>query len=183
MEAQSRRLAGLARLATLPMEGGALPGFLDESLELISTCLPSEAGCALIMWDASTNSFVTAATNARGKVNPPDHTTHEMGRDAVSWVCANNESLMVGMIGDDSLAVRALFPEAAVQAYAAIPVRNTEGTFGVLFALQSYPRDWSREDSNFLQTVARMISSAAVNSALTDQLKSLSGVDSSPALA
>ena len=155
LDLQHRRQASLAQLQVVVDDSAQLFATMEQLARIAQDLLPADAGACLALWEPSAGEFLVAATTVNGQL-PLGVLPQENGgsRNILRWVVENRESLVIPELGDDSMGICTLFPQAQVQAYYVLPLLSEERVAGVFFALNSEPRPFKQEDHDFLHTLA-----------------------------
>jgi len=150
----ARQYARMAGLAELDLHADSLEEVLRRIVDAVAELLPADRGASVLLWDRARQEFTEAASTL------PDQDARRVaerirGEDGASrFVVDHQEQVAVHDIEHDPFGANPLAIEFGIGAYAATPIVNDGVSVGVLYALATTPRHWSRDDLTFLATLA-----------------------------
>lgn len=152
LEALYRKVAAEAEdeLTGLPFQV-----VLDRIANRVHDALPATLGASVILWDADEGRFTVASTTVPGQSNDlPARRVRTTG-GATRWVIDFQDRVVVPDTANDPFGANPMIGEFKVKAYAAVPIMVQGESVGVLYALETAPKDYSEAELLFLERLAR----------------------------
>lgn len=121
----------------------------------MSAELPATLGASVILWDPHQERFTVAATTVPGQSNDlPARRVRKTG-GATRWVIDFQDRMVVSDTDNDPFGANPMIGEFKIKAYAAVPIIVQGESVGVLYALETAPKDYSEAELLFLERLAR----------------------------
>ncbi|NNF64881.1 MAG: GAF domain-containing protein, partial [Acidimicrobiia bacterium] len=128
---------------------------LDRIANRVHDELPTTLGASVILWDSDEARFTVAATTVPGQTNElPARRVRTTG-GATRWVIDFQDRMIVADTANDPFGANPMIGEFKVKAYAAVPIIVRGESVGVLYALETAPKDYSEAELLFLERLAR----------------------------
>ncbi len=171
LEQQYRRQQALANIELAINEPDELTIALDRIVKIVTELLPASGGASILLWDATSQTYTVSASSVPGQ--PPSMVTRRIRKQggATRWIIDNRLPVIVNDAKNDPFGANPLLLDFGLQAYVGVPLISEGICQGVLYALDTTPRDYSANDVDFLTTLAARASTAISKVQLYEQLR------------
>ncbi|MCB9421632.1 MAG: GAF domain-containing protein [Ardenticatenaceae bacterium] len=168
LEWQYRRQAALAEVELSINQPHELQTVLDRIVHIVTDLLPASGGASIILWDAQTGSFSMSAASVSEQ--PPQTGSRRVRRQGASqWIMDQKQPFVVPDIRHDPFEANPMLSDYGLQAYAGVPLLDGAAAVGILYALDTEPRQYKEEDLSFLTAVAHRAATAITKVQLYEQ--------------
>ncbi len=171
LQLQYQRQAALAQIELMISEAQELQDVLRKIAMLLHEQLPVSKGASVILWDEEAEQFTIRASTVP---NQDDRLASKRVRrrgGATRWIVDNKKPLIVPDISEDPFGANQMLGEYKSYAYAGVPILDGQRVLGVLYALESHPKQYTQEEIEFMQILASRAVIAIVKVSLYEQLK------------
>ncbi len=171
--APDRRYERLAALAQVEFAGESSAGeVLAHVARLTTELLPTSIGASVIVWHPDEQQFVVAASTVPGQ-----EAGHYDGRiraegGATRWIFDSQQRAVVPDVRADRFGPGDLSDEFGVRAYVGVPIESEGRALGILYALDGEPREYTEDDLEFLDLLARRAAAAVLHARLFSDMSS-----------
>lgn len=170
LEQQHRRQAALAHSQLSISEPSELQPLFERIAQLAHDLLPASAGASVVTWDAGSELFTIRSTTVPGqRINEPGMGPRSRG-GASRWIIENLKPIVVTERGRDPFGANPLMEASGVHAYVGVPLTVEDHPVGILYALDSSPRDYTKDDVDFLSALAVRASMAIARCVQIEEL-------------
>ncbi len=165
LETQYLRLAALAEVSLLSDNPSSI---LDDIVSTTARLLPASAGASIVLWDEEARDLRTSVSTIPGQGR--DSTASRIRRHggATRWIIDNREPLAVPDVNKTPFPPNDLAVESGIKAFVGLPVIAHGRVLGVLYAMDRHHRVYSKEDMEFLTTMANRVAAALVSARLLE---------------
>ena len=160
LEAQHRRAAALAELELAINQPHELQGVLDRTVRIVTDLLPATGGASIILWDDATELFTTSSSTVPGQERNLGAARARGEGGATRWIIDHRQPAVVPDVRQDPFSANRMLTDFGLQAYAGVPLLADGRPVGVLYALDSQPRQYSQESIEFLSALAHRAATA-----------------------
>ena len=160
LESQHRRAAALAELELAINQPHELQAVLERTVHIVTELLPATGGASIILWDEATRSFTTSSSTVPGQENNLGASRVRTEGGSTRWIIEHREPAIVSDVRDDPFSANHLLSDFGLQAYAGVPMLAEDQPVGVLYALDVRPRNYSKENIEFLSALAHRAATA-----------------------
>ena len=171
LEQQYGRQAALAEIELAISEPYELQDALKRIARLVHKNLPASRGASVILWDEETERFTISAATIPDQDERLASKRVRRKNGATRWIIENKKPLVVADIRNDPFGANRMLDEYALQAYAGVPILDGQRPMGVLYALESTPRQFTKDDLDFMQIIAARAAVAIIKVALFEEIK------------
>jgi len=158
---QYQRQKALASIQLAINEPDELATAIDQIVEIVTELLPASGGASILLGNASDQTYTVSASSASGQLPPI----------VTRWIIDNRKPVVVSDVQNDPFETDSLLKEFGLHAYVGVPLLSDNLCLGVLYALDTAPRDYSANDMAFLTTLAARASTAISKVQLYEQLR------------
>ncbi len=146
----------------------SLPEVLQRVAEVATELLPCSGGASLLLWDGDREVFSTGATTVPGQ-EADDAVARIRSHGGVSaQIVTEQRPRVVPDLVTGSVSGNDLSAEFGIRAFAGVPIVSEGKSLGVLYGLDTDPREYSPEDVELLTKLARRAATAITNARLLD---------------
>lgn len=171
LEQQYQRQQALANIELAINEPNELAIALERIVVIVTELLPASGGASILLWDSLDQSCTVSASTVPGQ--PPSLAARRIRKKggATRWIIDNQVPVIVPDVSEDPFGANSLLTEFGLHAYVGVPLLSDSLCLGVLYALETTPRDYSANDVDFLTTLAARASTAISKVQLYEQLR------------
>ena len=169
LEQQYRRQAALAQIELAINRPSELQDVLEKVVAVTTESLPADIGVSVILWNAGANAFILSASSVADQDGGLPARRVRRTNGATRWILDNKEPLLVTDTANDPFGANPMIKEYGIGSYIGIPLLFEEKAIGVLYALTSKPKEFSKEEVEFLATVARRAALAVTKVRIFEQ--------------
>jgi signal transduction histidine kinase len=171
LQHQYQRQAALAQIELVISEAQELRDVLRKIAMLLHEQLPVSKGASVILWDEEAEQFTISASTVPGQDERLASKRVRRRGGATRWIVDNKKPVIVPDINEDPFGANQMLGEYKSYAYAGVPVLDGQRVLGVLYALESHPKQYTQEEIEFMQLLASRAAIAIVKVRLYEQLK------------
>ncbi len=171
LEIQFRRQAALAEIELAINQPHELQAVLQQIVIAVTDLLPASGGGSVVLWDAEQETFFTSASTVPDQDSQTARRRVRRSKGATRWIVDQGEPMIVANIKDDPFGANRMLHDYHLGAYAGLPLLNEGEVLGVLYALDTKPRAYTRDDIDFLKALARRAAVAIIKVRLYEQLQ------------
>ena len=154
LNVQVVRQAALAEIELAIDQPDELHSALQHITEAASHLLPATVGACLLVKDAPEDETFTVCASTVANFKQGDPLPESRAADgACAWIQENLESLVYSSVGPDAFKIQKLFGPY-VEAFVGIPIRQDSNAKFILFVLDQEETQYSKENLDFLSTLA-----------------------------
>jgi PAS domain S-box-containing protein len=171
LEQQYQRQEALANIELAINEPKELTTALDRIVAIATELLPASGGASILLWDPIDQTYTVSASSVPGQ--PPSLAARRIRErgGATRWIIDNQLPVVVPDVREDPFEANSLLTEFGLHAYVGVPLLTDAHCIGVLYTLDTTPRDYSANDIDFLNTLAARASTAISKVQLYEQLR------------
>lgn len=171
LERQYKRQSALAEIELAISEPSELQGVLKRIARLVHDYLPTSEGASVILWDAVLERFTISATTIPGQDDQLVSKQARHKKGATRWIVDNKKPLVVVDTQDDPFGANRMLDDFSLRAYAGVPILDGHRSLGVLYALESKPRKFTKDDVGFMQIIAARAAVVIIKVGFYEELK------------
>lgn len=159
-------------LNNMPQYEIELQTVLDRTVEFVTSMLPADGGCSVVLWDKVKQQFVTSASTVPTQLDKQLAAKRvRTTGGATRWIVDNRKPLIVSDVRDDPFTANKLLSEYSLQAYIGVPLIVDNAAEGVLYALNRDVRQYQAVDVKLLSDCASIIALAISKSRMVYDLE------------
>lgn len=169
---QSDRRAALAELELAINTPAALQAVLRQIVTTASNLLPASAGCSVVLWDHETEKY-TYCASSRGPYKEPLKSLLRNRGGITRRIIDTGKPYSASDVleGPESSTRNRIMDERGVRAYVGVPMILGDAIIGVMYAMESAPREFLPEDIEFLTAMAQRAALAVSKIRVSDELR------------
>ena len=171
LQSQNRRQSALAGLELAINQQHELETLLQRIVAIVNELMPATGGASIILWDAQREAFTVSASSIPGQEPNLGVQRVRPAGGASRWIVDRREPMIVSDIREDPFTANQLLSEFGLRAYAGVPLLAEGQPCGVLYAMEREPRQYSREDIEFLSGLAHRAAMAITKVRLYQSLQ------------
>ena len=170
-ESTLRHQSALLVLSTIRISSQNLEIVLRSIVDFAQRELPSLGGAFLILWDGSRRRFVIGAAQSLWTMELGPLSSGGEADHLITHLNQQKETAVETDLALDRFNLRSLFPREVPRSAVIIPLINDEGMFGFLLTVEPSPREYRREEIEFLQILAQRAVEACTQVNLQERLQ------------
>lgn len=170
-EATLRHQSALSVLSTIRISSLNIEILLRSVVDFAQRELPSYGGAFLILWDGGRQRFVVGAAQSAWTMELTPLATGGESEHLITFLNQQKETAVECDLVVDRFNLRSLFPRETPRAAVVVPLINDEGVFGFLLTVEPTPREYRREEIEFLQMLAQRAVEACTQVNLQERLQ------------
>lgn len=158
-----QRQAALAEIELSINEQHELQKVIQKIASETQRLITPDGQAILILWDAQTNDFISAASTS--PIFTPELVLSRLRKNGgtVQWMIQNHQMIVERDIRTPTNGpANSMLEEAGLRSYAGTPLIAEGQTLGVLYALDKVPRDYTKDDLDFLNALANRAANAII---------------------
>lgn len=144
---------------------------LNSIVDATSKYLPATGGSSICLWNAKDEEYYISAANVPGEDRNVTAQRVRKKGGATRWIIDNCRPFIMPDIKKDPFIANTLLSETGLNAYAGVPLLHEGKAIGVLYALDKKPRDYSKEDIDFLNELANRAAVAILKVQVYEELR------------
>ncbi|MBT8198425.1 MAG: GAF domain-containing protein, partial [Acidimicrobiia bacterium] len=164
----------LMALASLELVPGDPQRLLDQIAGVATALLSATLGASVITWNPQTEEYVTAASTVPGQERRAVATSVRRTGGMTRAIIDSRRPMIVTDTTTSEGNNGRLIDEYGIRAFVGVPIMSEEGVLGVLYVLDSEPREYDAGELAFMETLASRAASAMGTAAYIQELESTS---------
>lgn len=158
-----QRQAALAAIELSINEQHELQKVIEQIVAETQRLITPNGHSILILWEAATQTYSSAATTSTAFSGDNVLQRLRKAEGTSQWIIQNQQPIVESDIQHPSLGTpNPMLEEAGLQSFAAAPLFAEGQALGVLYALDREPREYAKEDLDFLMALANRAANAIV---------------------
>jgi GAF domain-containing protein len=160
LESRFRHRAVLSRTKTTPVQTGEPQTPLDHIVQFLTDLLPASQGASIVFWDEQKEEFTIRSSSVMGEWAQEATERMRKKKGSTRWIIDQRKPLIVPNLMHDPFGAVTLSPDYGIQAYIGVPIMKENKVVGVLYAMDKVPREYKKEDVDFMEMLAARTSIA-----------------------
>jgi diguanylate cyclase (GGDEF)-like protein/PAS domain S-box-containing protein len=177
LEKQYERMAALAELELAINQTHELQAVLNQIAQITTAFLPATGGASIVLWNGETESFDIGATTTPGQTAAQVASGVRREGGATRWIVDNHQPYVVPDVNMDPFR-EGRAPQYRMSAYVGVPLLIEDKALGVLYALDTAPREYTPTDVDFIRALATRAAAAIAKVRLFEETQRLAAFDS-----
>lgn len=149
-----RRQAALAEIELAIHQPSELAGVLNKVVEVVTRTLEDSLGASVLYVDRRTGNLLVGGSNLsaaeRNQISSGQIKQNKISR----WILEHKQPFIITDTHQRVLGTDLLVTNNRVRAYAGVPLITDEQAIGVLYVMDERPREYTRDDIEFLTALA-----------------------------
>ncbi|MEM7537641.1 MAG: sensor domain-containing diguanylate cyclase [Chloroflexota bacterium] len=175
LEKQYHRINALAEIELIEQPSD-FQATLARIVEVTEMLLPSSGGASIILWDQDDEEFFISASTVPNQ-SPQTAAERVRSNGTTRWIVENRQPVIVADVSTDDSQLNPMMEENGFKAYVGVPLISAGEIQGVLYALDTEPRNYTKEDIDFLTVLAGRAASTVLNVRLFARMQHMATTD------
>ncbi len=155
-----RKQAALAEIELAVNQPHELAKVLDQVVEITTIMLAASVGASVLFVDDRTGNLLIGSSNLSSVERNQLTGGHIKQNKISSWILEHKRPMIISDTRQKQLGTDMLVDNNQIRAYAGVPLIIEDQAVGVLYIMDNKPRDYGKEDIEFLTALANRASLA-----------------------